>query len=90
MPKCITAPSDLLWLIKVMDQHVLGRGSWEPLEETLFPPLSSHADPRLCCGPNPVFLVGLHGITAYRLPKIKHGLALFDSPVGDGAIGSVN
>jgi len=35
------------------------------LKVTLLPPGSSHADPGLCCGSNPAFLVGTHGIAAY-------------------------
>lgn len=90
MPKCITAPLDLPWLIKVMDQHILGRGSWELLKVSLFQPGLSHADLRLLCGSNPAFLVGMHGVAAYWLPKPKKGLASFDSLVGDYAIGYVN
>lgn len=39
---------------------------------------------------NPVFLVGMHGVAAYSLPKPKKGSASFDSLVDDYAIGYVN
>lgn len=67
-----------------------GRGSWELLKVTLFPPGSSHADPTLRCVSNPVFLVGMHGVAAYSLPKTKKGSVSFDSLMDDYAIGYVN